>query len=602
MLTLPELFEAQAAQRPDAVAVVFEDAKLSYAQLDARANQLARYLISLGAGPERVIAVALERSAELVVTLLAVLKAGAAYLPTDPDSPPDRIAYMLRDARASLLICSQSTITRLSPADIPRVTVDDAATAAVIARFAGRPLANRERREPLLAQHPAYVIYTSGSTGQPKGVIVQHGSVSSLMTKTTDWFRFGPDDAWTLFHSYAFDFSVWEMWGPLVSGGRLVVVPYLVSRSAPDFRKLLAAERITVLNQTPSAFYQLMSSWDEDPSPKLRYVIFGGEALDCCRVARWARSASDAPCLVNMYGITEITVHATRRVVHPVPAGPASVIGAPIPNMRVFVLDELLRRVPVGVAGELYLEGVQLARGYLGRPELTAVRFVACPFGPPGARMYRSGDLVRWDAEGELEFLGRGDDQVKLRGFRIELGEVEAAVVRQPGVSRAVTMVREDRPGDRRLAAYVVPESGALLDPAAIRAALAAQLPHYMVPSSFMVVDTLPLTANGKVDRRALPVPMPGAPGKRYVQKSVSVREEILCGLFADVLGSKQVGADKSFFDLGGHSLLATRLIRRVRSVLGADLSMRDIFDHPTAARLAVVLEDRETARRTGPP
>ena len=584
---LPDLFQAQAAATPDATAVVFEGAELTYAQLDGRANRLARYLISLGAGPERVVAVAMERSAELVVTLLAVLKAGAAYLPTDPDSPPDRIAYMLRDAKASLLICRRSTITRVSTADIPLVIVDDAATAVAIAGFAGSPLADRERQDRLLAQHPAYVIYTSGSTGQPKGVIVQHGSVSSLVTKASAWFRFGPDDAWTLFHSYAFDFSVWEMWAALVSGGRLVVVPYLVSRSTPEFRKLLAAERITVLNQTPSAFYQLMSSWDEGPRLKLRYVIFGGEALDCGRVARWAGSASGAPSLVNMYGITETTVHATRHVVDPSPAGPASVIGAPIPNMRMFVLDGRLQPVPAGVTGELYLEGVQLARGYLGQPGLTAARFVACPFGPAGARMYRSGDLARWTRDGELEYLGRADDQVKIRGFRIELGEVEAALLQYPAAAQAAAAVREDTPGDQRLVGYVVHAAGAASSDAAdIRAHVASVLPEYMVPSAVVVLDRLPLTVNGKLDRTALPAPDLTATGSGYRAPS-SPREEILCAAFAEVLGVPRVGVDDDFFGLGGHSLLAMRLVSRIRAVLEVEVPVRALFEAPTVAGLA---------------
>jgi amino acid adenylation domain-containing protein len=385
-LTLPELFEAQVTRTPDAVAVVCEGAGLSYAELDARANRLARYLVSLGAGPERLVAVAMERSAELVVVLLAVLKAGAAYLPLDPEYPAERIAYMLSDAAAVLLVCDQAMVGRAPAGILPWVVVDDEACAVAVAGFAAAPLEDRERAAPLVPAHPAYVIYTSGSTGRPKGVVVPHRNVVRLVAMTGGWFDFGPGDVWTLFHSYAFDFSVWEMWGALATGGRLVVVPYLVSRSAAEFRKLLASERVTVLNQTPMAFYQLMDVWGEGSELALRYVIFGGEALHCARVARWARAVPGAPVLVNMYGITETTVHVTGQVVNDDADGAASVVGTPIPDLQVFVLDERLDLVPPGVAGEMYVAGAGLARGYLNRPGLTAGRFVACPFVAGGER------------------------------------------------------------------------------------------------------------------------------------------------------------------------------------------------------------------------
>jgi amino acid adenylation domain-containing protein len=426
-VTLPELFEAQVARTPDAPAVVHAGVTISYAELNQRANRLARYLMSAGAGPERLVAVAMERSAGLVVTLLAVLKAGAAYLPVDPEYPAERIAYMLGDARAVLLVCDQAMAAKVAGEDVPRLVVDgDEVCAAVAGLPAGR-LEDRERFVSLSPANPAYVIYTSGSTGRPKGVVVPHRNVVRLISETAGWFGFGPGDVWTLFHSYAFDFSVWEMWGALATGGRLVVVPYLVSRSAGEFAKLLAAEQVTVLNQTPVAFYQLMDVWGDGADLAVRYVIFGGEALDCARVARWARAVPGAPVLVNMYGITETTVHVTGHVVDG-GEGAASVVGTPIPDLDAFVLDEGLGRVPPGVAGELYVAGAGLARGYLGRAALTAGRFVACPFGEAGERMYRTGDVARWTAAGELEYLGRADDQVKVRGFRIELGEIEAVL------------------------------------------------------------------------------------------------------------------------------------------------------------------------------
>ena len=614
-LTLPELFEQQVARTPDAVAVVCEGSGLSYAGLDARANRLARYLVSLGAGPERLVAVAMERSAGLVVALLAVLKSGAAYLPVDPEYPAERIAYMLGDARAMLLVCDQAMDARVPAEDIPRVVVDDEIGAAAVAAFPAAQLDHRERIAQLSPAHPAYVIYTSGSTGRPKGVVVPHRNVVRLVAMTGCWFDFGPGDVWTLFHSYAFDFSVWEMWGALTTGGRLVVVPYLVSRSAAEFKKLLAAERVTVLNQTPVAFYQLMDVWGEDAELALRYVIFGGEALDCARVARWQRAVSGAAVMVNMYGITETTVHVTGYVVDGAAESAASVIGTPIPDLQAFVLDGWLGVVPPGVAGELYVAGAGVARGYLGRPGLTAERFVACPFavaagpgqsdtvaaGPgqsntaAGERMYRTGDLARWNAAGELEYLGRVDDQVKVRGFRIELGEVESVLAGLAGVAQAAVVVREDQPGDRRLAGYVVPVAGAVLDPAGLRAAVGRVLPGYMVPAAVVVLEALPLSPAGKLDRRVLPVPEYAAAGGG--RAPATAREQVLCEVFAQVLGLEQVGVDDSFFDLGGHSLLATRLVSRVRAVLGVELAIREVFEHPTPGSLAGVLEAAEAAR-----
>ncbi len=598
--TLPELFEAQAARTPQAVAVTCGDATLSYAELDERANRLARYLASLGAGPERLVAVAMERSADLVVMLLAVLKSGAGYLPVDPEYPAERISYMLGDARPVLLACDQATAGRMPVGGVPRIVVDDQACAVEVATSpATRPQdQDQDRAVPLRPAHPAYVIYTSGSTGRPKGVVVQHRNVARLVAMTSGWVDAGPGDAWTLFHSYAFDFSVWEMWGALATGGRLVIVPYLVSRSAAEFRELLAAEQITVLSQTPAAFYQLMDTWGDGTGLAVRYVIFGGEALDCARTARWARAVPDAPVLVNMYGITETTVHVTAHVVDTAARDTPSVIGAPLGDLRVFVLDESLQLVPPGVAGEMYVAGAGVARGYLGRPGLTGERFVACPFHDvcgTGRRMYRTGDLARWNSDGELEYLGRSDDQVKIRGFRIELGEIEAVLAAQPGVAAAVATVREDRSGDQRLAGYVVPATGVVLDPAGLRDACGQVLPGYMVPSAVVVMEALPLTPSGKLDRRALPAPdYAASAGGRA---PASARERTLCEVFAQVLDLDQVGVEDSFFDLGGHSLLATRLVSRVRAVLGVELAIRAVFEHPTPAALARVLDSAGTAR-----
>ncbi|MFF4221222.1 amino acid adenylation domain-containing protein, partial [Streptomyces nondiastaticus] len=466
-----------------------------------------------------------------------------------------------------------------------------------------------ERHNPLLPSHPAYVIYTSGSTGRPKGVAVPHRNVVQLFGAAEVRYDFGPDDVWTWFHSFAFDFSVWELWGALLHGGRLVVVPHAVSRAPGDFLKLLVRERVTVLNQTPSAFYQLVQAETQDPGLgaelALRFVVFGGEALDHGRLADWyARHPENAPVLVNMYAPTEATVVCTGYGVHAEEAGPAGVlpIGSPMWNTRAYVLDEALQPVPVGVAGELYLAGAQLARGYLHRPGLTAERFVACPFGAPGKRMYRTGDVVRWRADGNLEFVGRADDQVKVRGFRIELGEVEAVLAAHPLVGQAAVLVREDAPGDKRLVGYVAPEAVSASDAAtgeelasAVRAFVREHVPDYMVPSAVVVLDELPLTVNGKLDRRALPAPDYRAAVTGRAPSTP--RERALCELFAEVLGLPQVGVDDSFFDLGGHSLLATRLTSRIRSVMGVELPIRALFEAPTVAGLASRLDAQPAER-----
>ncbi|MGD0239823.1 MAG: amino acid adenylation domain-containing protein, partial [Streptosporangiaceae bacterium] len=589
-VTLPELFAAQVARAPDTVALTCGDVRLSYAELDERSSRLARYLAGRGAGPERIVAIALPRGDLMVTALLAVLKAGAAYLPVDPDYPAARIEFMLADAGSDLLLTDTAAAAALPGSGIPRIVMDDAGTQAAVAAQAGTALADTDRTAPLRPDHPAYVIYTSGSTGQPKGVVVAHRNVARLVKMTGGWLDAGPDDAWTLFHSCAFDFSVWEIWGALTTGGRLVVVPYLVSRSAAEFRELLAAERVTVLSQTPAAFYQLMDCWADGAGLGVRYVVFGGEALDCARVARWQQAVPGAPVLVNMYGITETTVHVTGHVVDAATQGTASTIGTPIPDLQVFVLDERLGLVPPGVAGELYVTGAGLARGYLGRPGLTAGRFVACPFGSPpsgqpGERMYRTGDLARWDRAGRLEFLGRADGQVKVRGFRVEPGEVESVLAGHPLVRQVAVITREEQPGDRRLIAYVMPARGQALDAGVLRAHARGRLPGYMVPAAFVVMDVLPVTANGKLDRSALPEPRYAATEEFVAPRTAT--EEMLAGLFAEILGVGRVGVFDDFFDLGGHSLLVTRLISRIRSVLGVEVGFQDLFDVPTVAGLA---------------
>jgi enterobactin synthetase component F len=587
--TLPELFAAAVRQGPDRVAVTAEDAELTYAELAERSDRLARLLADGGAGPGRFVVLALPRSVEQVVAVLAVLKTGAAYVPVEPDLPPDRVALVLADVRPVAAISMTEVVPGWPDGGVPWLLLDDPAVTEDLDAGAAKP--PEVRLHPL---HPAYVIYTSGSTGGPKGVVVPHATVARLFAGTCAAFGFGPDDVWTLFHSYAFDFSVWEIWGALLHGGRLVVVPRAVSRSPEEMWALLAAERVTVLNQTPSAFFQLAAAERPAAELALRWVVFGGEALDLGRLADWyAEADGSGPDLVNMYGITETTVHVTRLPLTPAlarEAGGASLVGTPIAGMRVSVLDQWLRPVPAGAAGELYVSGSGLAQGYLGRPALTAQRFVADPFGPPGTRMYRTGDLGRRDADGQLTHLGRTDTQLKIRGFRIEPGEVESVLAGHPLVREAAVVAREDQAGDQRLVAYVVPDPESDLDAAAVRAHAAAALPRHLVPAHTVLLDRLPLTPNGKLDRAALPAPTgSGAAGGRPPR---TPREEVLCALFAEVLGVPRVGVEDGFFDLGGHSLLATQLLNRVRATFGVRLTIRSLFEAPTPAALGERLDD----------
>ncbi|MER8105695.1 amino acid adenylation domain-containing protein, partial [Kitasatospora sp. NPDC094016] len=592
--TITALVEERVRADPAAVAVVCGEAALTYGELNARANRLAHALIGRGVGPEHLVALALPRSAELVVAVLAVLKAGAAYLPVDPQYPAARISYLLQDARPAVLVTTGRIGDLPGAESVDRLLLDTA------------DLDGLPDTDPVVAVdpgHPAYVIYTSGSTGNPKGVVVPHRNVVRLFGTTRALFDFSAEDVWTLFHSYAFDFSVWELWGPLLYGGRLVVVDYETSRSPGRFLELLARERVTVLNQTPSAFYQLMQADAEHPCElALRTVVFGGEALEPARLAPWyERHPDDAPRLVNMYGITETTVHVTCAALDrsAATAGAASVVGAAIPDLRAYVLDPHLRPVAPGVPGELYVAGPGLARGYLNRPGLTAGRFVADPYGPAGSRMYRSGDVVRRAADRSLSFVGRADQQVKVRGFRIELGEIEAALAAHPGIAQTAVLARQDRADDTRLVGYLVPAADAAPRPAELRAYLRERLPEHMVPSAFVELDALPLTTNGKLDRRALPAPelVSAGAGAGAGRAPRTPQEQILCELFAEVLGVAEAGVEDGFFDLGGHSLLATRLAARVRATLGVELELRTLFESPTPAALAAALAGARRAQ-----
>ncbi|MDQ0313148.1 amino acid adenylation domain-containing protein [Kitasatospora herbaricolor] len=576
-----EVFEAQVARTPDEVALVCGEDRLTYAELNARANRVARGLVAAGVGPEDVVALALTRSADAVTGLLGVLKAGAAYLPLDAEYPEERIAHMLGDARPALALTHRAWSSDL--AGVRAVLIDDSAWQ----RHAGENLGPRAG-----AGNAAYVIYTSGSTGRPKGVVVDHGNLANLLAfhraetvAATERAHQGERFRVALTASLSFDTSL-EGFLWLASGHELHLLGEDVRRDATAVSRYVAEAEIDVLDLTPTYAEQLIEEGLlAGRRPAL--LMLGGEAAG---QALWnTLRATEGTLSYNIYGPTECTVDALfARLAD----GERPVIGAPVANTTVHVLDERLSPVPPGVAGELYLAGAGLGRGYLNRTALTAERFVACPFAP-GERMYRTGDLARWRTDGQVEYLGRTDQQVKIRGFRIELGEVEAALGAHPRVLQAAAVARTDAPGGSRLVAYVVAEPG--LEAAELRAFAGASLPAYMVPAAVVLLDALPLTVNGKLDRTALPEPeyLAVAAGRA----ARTPREEILCGLFAEVLGLESVGIDDGFFDLGGHSLLATKLLSRVRSVLGVELGIRAVFEHPTVAGLSRQLDSGGSAR-----
>ncbi|MGJ4999561.1 amino acid adenylation domain-containing protein [Bradyrhizobium sp. HKCCYLS3077] len=577
-----DVFARQVEQRPGATAIVDGDRTITYAELDASSNRLARHLVTLGLSVGQSVAMVLPRGREQVITMLAILKAGGCYIPLDEALPAARVADILAEAGATVLV----TVTATDPSvreGIRAVVLDDPETASCIASLPSTP--------PGITAHPlaaAYVIYTSGSTGRPKGVVVTHANVLRLFTATRQ-FAFNERDCWTLFHSTAFDFSVWEIWGALLHGGRLVIVPWETSRDPGAFLALLEAQAVTILNQTPSAFYQLLDAIELQPelaaSLALRWVIFGGEALDVHKLRPWFdRFGTDRPQLVNMYGITETTVHVTHLLLPVSPTRGGSPIGIPIDDLEIHLLDTALREVPSGLIGEVFVGGGGVSRGYLGRPDLTAERFVADPTGS-GRRLYRTGDLALRREDGSLAYVGRSDHQVKMRGFRIELGEIESRLSLVDGVRQAAVILREDEPGYRRLVGYVVLSKDAVHDEASLRASLAAYLPGYMVPSQIIMLDHMPLTRNGKLDRDRLPAPERAVSVSRRAPRDR--REEEMGRLFAEVLGLPEVGVDEEFFALGGDSLRAMRLIGLVRARFQVNCSIRTLFDNPTVEALA---------------
>jgi amino acid adenylation domain-containing protein len=570
---------------PEARAVICDGSALSYGELDARANRLAHYLVKCGVGPEAIVGVHMDRSNELVVAMLAVLKAGGAYLPLDPNYPADRNAFMLSDAKARVVLTDR-------PFAVPFDGVSIDVRSQEIAAASSAPI-----ERAIDSANLAYVIYTSGSTGRPKGVMISHDRVVRLMTATAPWFEFGAQDVWTFFHSYAFDFSVWEIWGALIYGGSVVVVPDAVRRSPDELLALLAREKVTVLNQIPSAFRHLIAAATRGPIAPLalRYVIFGGEALELRSLAPWFERYP-APTLVNMYGITETTVHVTYREIDPAEcaAPTGSPIGVPIPDLEMYVLDEELRPA---VEGELYVGGRGLARGYHARPGLTAERFVPDPFsGRAGDRLYKTGDTARRLADGSFEYLGRNDAQVKIRGHRIETGEIASILATHPAVREAAVVVKSVD-DDKRLVAYL-----ALNEPAleSVREHAKERLPAYMLPAAFVIVDALPITPSGKVDSKALPDPDWSAHVERsdYVAPATD-DERAIAALWSALIGVSPIGRFDRFFELGGHSLLAAQVASRLAAETGVSVPVRLFLQSPTVEEAATTFAEAR-ARQTG--
>jgi amino acid adenylation domain-containing protein len=590
--SIHELFEQQAAAQPDAAAVVFEDQRVTYGELNARANQLAHHLIALGVLPEDRVAICMERSLDMVIGLLGILKAGGVYLPLDPVHPAERVQYMLHDGAPKALLTQHAFVERLPQAELPTLVLDRAEDREALS---ARPIHNSDLQTfGLTSRNLAYVMYTSGSTGMPKGVMVDHRCVTRLVINNP-YFEATPEDCFAHCANPAFDAATWEIWGALLNGARLLVVPSSVVMDPAELNATLYAGGVTALWLTVGLFNQYVNSLP-DAFGQLRYLLVGGDALDPKTIRQLLQSEQRPVHVVNGYGPTETTTFACTHDIRAVADDARSIpLGKPIANTQIYILDAYGEPVPVGVEGEIYIGGDGVARGYLNRPELTSERFLRDPFNAgDGARMYKTGDRGRWLADGTIEFLGRDDFQVKIRGFRIELGEIEAQLGQCAGVREAVVIAREDAPGDKRLVAYLVADEGTELSAAGLRDELSRQLPEYMLPAAFVQLDALPLTANGKLDRQALPAPEATALQVREYEAPQGELEEAVAAIWQELLKVPRVGRHDNFFQLGGHSLLAVRIMAAINAQFGLQVTIRDVFESTTVVALAKCLEQHQ--------
>ncbi|WP_050021261.1 non-ribosomal peptide synthetase [Chryseobacterium sp. P1-3] len=603
--TIHQLFENQVERTPNHTAIVYQDVRLSYRELNERANRLANYLVeTYDIQPDDLIPLCLERSEEMLVAILAVLKSGGAYVPMDPSYPADRIKHILTDTGAKIVITQKGfefNVLEACGEATSMLILNDPELETV--------LENSSIENPVTSvasNHLAYVIYTSGTTGMPKGVLQEHRNVARLFSATDHWYQFNDQDVWSLFHSYVFDFSVWEIWGALFYGGKLLVPSSEQTKDTNLFFSLCLEEGLTVLNQTPTAFYQFIDTalQRDEILSSLRYVIFGGEALNLASLKPWYERYHSSPTLINMYGITETTVHVTYKKLSPEDLDKASLIGENIPDQGMYILDKHLRAVPVGAVGELYVGGAGIARGYLNREELTAERFISNPFQTLEEKeqrtngiLYKTGDLVRYLADGELEYIGRNDFQVKIRGYRIELGEIENRLQEYPEVKQAVVLVKQNKAGLKYLVGYYVSEKAHEVGD--LTAFLSEVLPEYMVPAAFVHLTSLPLTINGKLDRRALPEPE-FTGGREYTAPETELQEK-LCQIYGEVLGldASGIGIHDDFFRLGGDSIISIQLVSRIRQRLDIRVSVKDIFTTRSVLKLSELMESKAKEEQT---
>jgi amino acid adenylation domain-containing protein len=587
-----ELFEQQVAKTPDAIAVVFEDASMCYAELNRRANQLAHYLREMGVKPDSRVAICLERSFEMVVAPLAVFKAGGAYVPLDPTYPAERLSFMLKDSTPIALLTQQHLEELFLDIDDKLPVIDlSAKTLAWHKLSESNPDPDVVGLNP---SHLAYVIYTSGSTGAPKGVLIEHRGLGNRLVWMQSAFGLKSNSIVLQRTAFGFDVSVWELFAPLLTGARVVMIRHGGERDPAYLIGVMLRNKVSMVNFVPTAMQLILDEPDISKCTSLEHVLCGGEAMSAALARRFKESLPNA-ILHNMYGPTEATIDVTSwPCASPVANNEVVPIGRPNANAVIYILDPYGEPVPQGAVGELYIGGVQVARGYLRRPELTEDKFLADPFSSePGARMYRTGDIGRWLADGNIEFLGRSDFQFKIRGFRIELGEIEASLKACPGVRDAVVTVREDTSGDKRLIAYYT--SNRKADPPLakrLRALISKTLPEFMVPAAYVLLDAMPLTAHGKLDRRALPAPTVEniATTAEYIAARTPLERE-LAAIWRESLELERVGIDENFFDIGGHSLSAMRMVVRIRSVLGIDVPIACLFQNPTIETLAMAMD-----------